>query len=133
LIFCSERRAKKAQRIPPSAEAWHTAAMPDYHRNRVPGRTFFLTFKLLDRSSDFLVTRIDELRLALQQHPVGDGRAAVRSNRRKALRFSALRNRWLLQIAWQASLAVLWSFPFCSKRRSDARVVSLSLQINLRI
>ena len=41
--------------------------MPDYHRNRVPGGTFFFTANLLDRRSDLLVTQIDPLREAVRQ------------------------------------------------------------------
>ena len=32
--------------------------MPDYRRNRVPGRTLFLTLNLSDLQSDLLVTQI---------------------------------------------------------------------------
>jgi putative transposase len=35
--------------------------MPDYHRNRVPGGTYFFTVNLLDRRSDLLVKQIDIL------------------------------------------------------------------------
>jgi putative transposase len=41
--------------------------VPDYHRNRVPGGTFFFTVNLLDRRSDLLVTQIDALRDAIRQ------------------------------------------------------------------
>ncbi len=40
--------------------------MPDYRRNRVPGGTWFFTANLLDRGSDLLVARIDELRSAVR-------------------------------------------------------------------
>ena len=40
--------------------------MPDYRRNRVPGGTYFFTVNLLDRSSDLLVARIDDLRAAVR-------------------------------------------------------------------
>ena len=39
--------------------------MSDYHRNRVPGGTFFFTVNLLDRRSDLLVTQINILRDAV--------------------------------------------------------------------
>ena len=35
--------------------------MPNYHRNRVPGGTYFFTANLLDRKSDLLVTHVDAL------------------------------------------------------------------------
>ena len=41
--------------------------MPDYRRNRVPGRSFFFTVNLLDRRSDLLVTQIHMLRDAVRQ------------------------------------------------------------------
>jgi hypothetical protein len=41
--------------------------MPDYHRNRVPGGTYFLTVNLRDRRSDLLVTQIDILRDAVRR------------------------------------------------------------------
>jgi putative transposase len=40
--------------------------MPDYHRNRVPGGTFFFTVNLLDRRSDLLVARLGALRDAVR-------------------------------------------------------------------
>jgi putative transposase len=40
--------------------------MPDYRRNRVPGRTFFFTVNLPDRRSDLLVSHIDALRDAVR-------------------------------------------------------------------
>ena len=40
--------------------------MPNYHRNRVPGGTYFFTANLLDRKSDLLVTHVDALRGAVR-------------------------------------------------------------------
>ena len=40
--------------------------MPDYRRNRVPGRTFFFTVNLLDRRI-WLVAKIDLLRDAVRR------------------------------------------------------------------
>jgi putative transposase len=40
--------------------------MPDYHRVRVPGGTYFLTINLLERKSDLLVRYIDALREAVR-------------------------------------------------------------------
>jgi putative transposase len=42
-------------------------SMPDYRRNRVAGATYFFTVNLLDRGSDLLVVRIDELREAARR------------------------------------------------------------------
>jgi len=36
--------------------------MPNYHRNRVPGGTYFFTVNLLDRRSGLLVTHVDLFR-----------------------------------------------------------------------
>jgi len=40
--------------------------MSDYHRNRVPGGTYFFTVTLYDRRSDLLVVHIDALREAVR-------------------------------------------------------------------
>jgi hypothetical protein len=42
----------------------HTPQMPDYRRNRIPGRTFFFTVNLLDRRSNLMVANIDAARCA---------------------------------------------------------------------
>jgi hypothetical protein len=57
-VSAQQAQGGKAQRIPPSLKVRHTASMPDYRRNRVPGGTFFFTVNLLDRRSDLLATRI---------------------------------------------------------------------------
>jgi putative transposase len=41
--------------------------MPDYHRIRVPGGTYFFTINLLERRSDLLVRHIDVLREAVRR------------------------------------------------------------------
>ena len=41
--------------------------MPDYHRNRVPGGTFFFTVNLRDRDSDLLVRQVEMLREAVRR------------------------------------------------------------------
>jgi putative transposase len=41
--------------------------MPDYHRNRVPGGTYFFTVNLLERRERLLVEHIDALRDAVRQ------------------------------------------------------------------
>jgi REP element-mobilizing transposase RayT len=40
--------------------------MPNYRRNRVPGRTYFFTVNLFDRRSDLLVAQIDVLRATVR-------------------------------------------------------------------
>ena len=40
--------------------------MPDYHRNRVPGGTYFFTVNLLERRSSLLVDHIDAFREAVR-------------------------------------------------------------------
>src|SRR5262249_50601523 len=52
---------------PPRNGAGHTPPMPDYHRNRVSGGSFFFTINLLDRRSDLLVRHIDALRDAVRR------------------------------------------------------------------
>ncbi len=41
--------------------------MPDYHRNRVPGGTYFFTVNLLDRRECLLVEHIDAFRESVRQ------------------------------------------------------------------
>jgi putative transposase len=41
--------------------------LPNYHRNLVPGGTYFFTANLRDRRSDLLVTHIETLREAVRQ------------------------------------------------------------------
>ena len=41
--------------------------MPDYHRNRVPGGTYFFTVNLLERNSYLLTDRIEALREAVRK------------------------------------------------------------------
>ena len=41
--------------------------MPDYHRNRVPGGTYFFTVNLLERNSRLLTDRIEALREAVRK------------------------------------------------------------------
>lgn len=41
--------------------------MPDYHRNRVPGGTYFFTVNLLDRRERLLVEHIDAFRESMRQ------------------------------------------------------------------
>jgi putative transposase len=41
--------------------------LPDYHRNRVPGGTYFFTVNLLERRSHLLVEHIDALHEAVRQ------------------------------------------------------------------
>ena len=41
--------------------------MPDYHRNRVPGGTYFFTVNLLDRRERLLVEHIDAFRESVRQ------------------------------------------------------------------
>ncbi len=41
--------------------------MPDYHRNRVPGGTFFFSVNLLERRNTLLVDRVNALRDAVRK------------------------------------------------------------------
>jgi putative transposase len=43
-----------------------SSRMPNYHRFRVPGGTYFFTINLLDRRSDLLVRHVDALRGAVR-------------------------------------------------------------------
>lgn len=46
---------------------WHTLPMNDYRDNRVPGRTFFFTVRLLDRGSSLLTDHIAAFGDAIRQ------------------------------------------------------------------
>jgi putative transposase len=48
--------------------------MPDYHRIRVPGGTYYFTINLLERRSDLLVRHIDVLRDEVRRTRGGSGR-----------------------------------------------------------